>query len=54
MKTCETCKGEIINAEFILDELTTLGYMKTYFCRRKCFIIYIVKKFKRRIKRELK
>lgn len=50
---CETCKEEIINAEFILRELTSLGYMDRNFCSVKCFIKYLIKKFKRKIKKVL-
>lgn len=54
MKNCETCKEEVINAKFTLNELTLIGYIDKDFCSTKCFIIYIIKKFKRKIKKELK
>ena len=56
MKTyCETCEEEIdMNAKFILRELTSIGYMDKEFCSKQCFIKYLIKKFKRKIKKELK
>ena len=51
---CETCKEEITNPRFILDELTSIGYERKNFCQNKmCFIKYVVKKFRGRIKKVL-
>lgn len=50
---CEICKKELDNPGFILQELTILGYEEKNFCSVKCFLEYVLKKFKRKIKRLL-
>lgn len=53
---CEYCKEDLTNSnpQFILEKLTSIGYVSVKFCNKKCFVKYIVKKFKRKLKKELK
>ena len=51
---CETCNSELSNPIFILRELTNIGYLDYEFCNVKCLLTYIIKRFKRKIKKALK
>jgi len=48
---CEYCNEEITNAEYVLNELSSNGYDEKNFCNLDCFLKYILKKFKRQIKK---
>ena len=45
-KECETCKIELTNSEYILRELSVLGYDTKEFCNKKCCKEYVMKKYK--------
>ena len=52
---CTNCKEEIdMNPQFRLKELTMVGYTEREFCDTKCFICYIFKRFKNKLKRMVK
>jgi len=52
LSKCAYCKNKFDwNPKIILRILTSLGYQDDEFCSISCFIEYIVKKFKRKIRR---
>lgn len=51
---CETCGEELTNPQFILEKLTSIGYVPVKFCNKKCFVGWVVKRFKRQIKKKNK
>lgn len=48
---CAECEIEITNSAIIMRELTSIGYVDKDFCTQTCFIKYIAKKYKRKIRR---
>ena len=49
---CTTCEKDLnmTNPKYVLKELTGVGYVDEKFCTTKCFIKFIIKNFKRKIK----
>jgi len=44
---CETCKLKMRKPKFILNVAYVLGYDKYKFCKRKCFLDYIFKRYRK-------
>jgi len=52
MTTCPYCKKHFEwNPKIILRQLTNMGYQDKEFCEVGCFLRYVLKKFKRGIKK---
>jgi len=51
---CFQCEEEVTNPVIIIKEFGVLGYMEREFCSVNCFLEYIIKKYKRKIKRFLR
>jgi len=50
MTKCETCSEKIINHKYLIQESGIAGiYFDYKFCSKKCFVLWIIKKFKKMI-----
>ena len=53
---CAYCKKDLDrdNPQFVLQELTSIGFVSFDFCDNDCLIRYIAKRFKRKIRKMVK